>query len=87
MESDCTRVIQAMQDKEDRSTISFIVKEAKDQARMLPDWRVAKVRIECNLVAHELAHLTRRTTHTAVWLGRAPACVVDLVNNDCNPSN
>jgi len=58
--------------EEDRSTITFILLEAKDQAQMLSKWRVAKVKRECNLVANEIAHLARRTTHTAVWLGRAP---------------
>jgi hypothetical protein len=76
-----------MQVKEDRSALSVILLEAKDQARILSEWRVSKVKRECNLVANELAHLARRTTHTAVWLGRAPACVDDIVKNNCTPSN
>jgi hypothetical protein len=87
VESDCTRTVQAMQVTEDRPAVSFILLEAKDQARMLSEWRVAKVKRECNLVANKLAHLARRTTHTAVWLGHAPACVDDIVKNDCAPSN
>ena len=73
--------------EEDRSALSFIFAEAKDQAQLLLDWEVAKVTRECNLVAHELAQLGRRNNiHTAVWLGRAPACVQDLVSKDCKPS-
>ena len=46
--------------EEDRSALSFIFAEAKDQAQLLLDWEVAKVTRECNLVAHELAQLGRR---------------------------
>ena len=75
-----------MKDAVDRSTISFTVAEAKDQASLLVEWRVAKVGRECNLVAHKLASFARRNTHTAVWLGQVPACVVDLIKNDCKTS-
>jgi ribonuclease HI len=87
IESDCARIVQAMKEREDRSAISFILMEAKVQARLLPEWRVAKVRRECNLVANDLAQLAKRSMHTAVWLGRAPACVESTVANDCTPSN
>ena len=86
VETDCARLIQALEAKEDRSSIRFLLAEIKDQAQLLPEWRVDKVKRECNLVAHELAHLARRNIHTAVWLGRTPACVHYLVKNDCNPS-
>ena len=46
LESDCTRVIQAMQQKEDRSALRFILEEAKDQAQVLVDWRITKVKRE-----------------------------------------
>ena len=42
IESDCARVIQSMKDAVDRSMISFTVAEAKDQASLLVEWRVAK---------------------------------------------
>ena len=62
-----------MQEEEDRSTITFILLEAKEQAQMLSKWRVAKVKRECNLVANELAHLVKKCTQTAV-----PECVEDM---------
>ena len=68
VESDCARIVQALQAEEDRSALSFILLEAKDHARMLPQWRIAKVKRECNIVAHELAALAWRNTHSAVWL-------------------
>ena len=80
--TDCSRVCQAMMTKEDRSTLSFCLAEAKAQAQLLVDCRIAKVIRECNLVVHDLAQLARRNTHIAVWRGRAPACVLDLVKND-----
>ena len=69
VETDCARIVQAMGAQEDRSSLSFVIAEAKTQARVLVDWRVAKVKRECNLVAHELAHLARRNIHSAVWIG------------------
>ena len=86
VESDCARIVQAMKEKEDRSAASFILLEARDQARMLSQWQVAKVKRECNIVANDLDNLARRNTHSAAWLGRAPACVEDTVATDCNPS-
>ena len=68
VETDCARIVQAMEAQEDRSTLSFVIAEAKTQARVLVDWRVAKVKRECNIVAHELAALAWRNTHSAVWL-------------------
>ena len=84
VETDCARIVQAMGAQEDRSSLSFVIAEAKTQARVLVDWRVAKVKRECNLVAHDLAHLARRNTHTAVWIGQAPTCVHDLIKNKYN---
>ena len=46
----------AMEAKIDRSMLSFVLSEAKDHARLLVEWCVAKVKRECN-VAHELAAL------------------------------
>lgn len=86
VETDCARLVQAPKATEGRSTLSFILAETKEMAQLLPNWRVTKVNRECNLAAHELAHLARRTTHTAVWLGRTPACMHDLIINDCTLS-
>ncbi|RCV30978.1 hypothetical protein SETIT_6G139500v2 [Setaria italica] len=46
-------------------------------------WSVVHVKRECNVIANELALLARCDSHPAVWLGRAPACVANLVENDC----
>jgi hypothetical protein len=70
--------------EEDRSELSFILAEAREYTQLLASWSICQVKRECNSVAHELAHLARRTTHSAVWLGRASACVTDLVKNECN---
>ena len=86
IESDCARIVQALREREERSAISFILSEARDHATMLEDWSVVKVKRECNRVANELAHLARRSMHTTVWLGRAPACVEAIVVSDCTPS-
>jgi hypothetical protein len=67
------------QQEEDRSAHRFVLEEAKDQTQLLVDWQIAKVKRECNLVANELAHVARRNTRTAVWLGRAPTRVAELI--------
>ncbi|RLN13275.1 hypothetical protein C2845_PM09G14780 [Panicum miliaceum] len=54
LESDSARVLQAMQEKQDRSAISFIVAEAKDQAQLLVDWRIAKERAKSRPPTEEL---------------------------------
>ncbi|KAF8650478.1 hypothetical protein HU200_063843 [Digitaria exilis] len=48
------------------------------------EWKISLVRRDCNSVANDLAQLARRTVHSAVWLGQAPACVMDIINSECN---
>lgn len=87
IESDCAIVVQALKRRDDRSDLSFVMVEARELAHLLVDWRVELVSRVCNMVANELAYLARRNTHTAVWLGQAPVCVVDLIKADCNTSS
>lgn len=86
IESDCARVVKALQRKEDWSELSFVIAEAREQAQLLEKWKIVQVRRECNQVATELAKLARQNTHTAVWIRQAPACVLDLLQNDCKHS-
>ncbi|KAF8691185.1 hypothetical protein HU200_040302 [Digitaria exilis] len=80
VESDCARIVKAMQGTEDRSDIGFIIAEARELGILLPEWKVALVKRECNTITNELA----RTAHTAVWIGQAPTCVKALIVSDCN---
>jgi ribonuclease HI len=73
IESDCVRVVKAMKEKKDLSDLSFIFAEAFDHAQLLSSWRVVKVNKDFNQVANELAIFARRNSHTAVWVGQAPA--------------
>jgi hypothetical protein len=59
LESDCARLVKTLQEKQDRSEIRFIMADAKKQAQLLADWRVAQVKREGNSVPHELAQLAR----------------------------
>lgn len=54
LESDCARIVGALQKKEDRLEICFHVVEALEQAQLLSEWRVAQVKRECNSVANHL---------------------------------
>ena len=78
-------MVEAFQGAEDRSSHSFIISEAKEHVQLLGSWRIAKVKRECNSVAHELAQLARRNVHSAVWRDQALVCVHDLLKNDCIP--
>ena len=60
IETDCARIAKALEAKEDRSSLSFILSDAKLHARLLVEWRIAKVKRECNSVAHELASLIQQ---------------------------
>lgn len=84
VESDCARIVHALQRDMDRSDIGFIVSEAKELTKLLVEWKVVLVKRECNAVANSLARLARRNAHTAVWLGQAPVCALDLLAADCN---
>jgi ribonuclease HI len=66
IETDCARVAQALRSNVDRSEISFIIAEARERAQLLVNWRVAQVKRECNAIAHELAHLARRSFVSSV---------------------
>jgi len=84
LESDCARVTQALlSTRPDRSELGFIIAEGKELSQLLLELKIVKVKRDCNKVAHELAALARRNTHSAVWLGQAPACAIDLINADC----
>ncbi|WVZ52945.1 hypothetical protein U9M48_003943, partial [Paspalum notatum var. saurae] len=87
LESDCAQMVEALRaHSEDRSDLCFLIAEARELGRSLPVWRISKVKRENNFVAHELAQLARQNTHTATWLGQAPACVRDLITTDCMDS-
>ncbi|KAG2657216.1 hypothetical protein PVAP13_1KG187831 [Panicum virgatum] len=65
------------------SELGFIIAEGKELSQLLLELKIVKVKRDCNKVAHELAALARRNTHSAVWLGQAPACAIDIINADC----
>ena len=84
LETDCARVAMALcADREDRSYIGFLIAEGKRVMNLLDRVDIVKVNRESNQVAHELAQLARKNTHTAVWLRQAPACVHDLIKSGC----
>ncbi|TVU33020.1 hypothetical protein EJB05_24799, partial [Eragrostis curvula] len=78
VESDCLSV-------ELKSLLVFLIRELKQISASLPDVVFQAVKRERNSVAHELAQLAKRTTHTAVWRTRAPRCVESLVAQECIP--
>ena len=73
-----------MSTRPDRSELGFIIAEGKELSQLLWDLKIAKVKRECNKVVNKLAALARHNSHSAVWLGQALACAVDLIIADCN---
>ena len=45
----------------------------------------SKIKREQNRVTDRLALYSRTKSTTAVWLGRGPSCVEELLSRDCNP--
>ncbi|XBH54624.1 hypothetical protein VPH35_076894 [Triticum aestivum] len=45
----------------------------------------SKIKREQNRITHRLTLYSRTESTTAVWLGRSPPCIEDLVPLDCNP--
>jgi ribonuclease HI len=64
-EMGCARVHNAMTNNDNRSEIGLIIREAKEHTQVLVNWRVVQAKRECNSVAHNLAHLARRSAETA----------------------
>lgn len=75
VESNCARIVEAMQRGSDRSEIGFVIAEARELAQALVDWRMALVKRECNTVANELAQLASRNSHAYCCLARPSTCV------------
>jgi hypothetical protein len=81
LESDCMTTIKLLQTpKAQRSPSRFIIKATCREASLL---QFRHVKREQNNVAHELAQLARRLSHSAIWRDRFPARVVHLVVQDC----
>ena len=45
----------------------------------------SKIKRDQNRVADRVALYSRTEFTTAVWIGRSPSCIKDLVPLDCNP--
>ena len=85
LESDCANIIKYLhQPERQRSASTFTIQEAPEEARKLPSVVFLHTGREFNLVAHTLAQLARRLSHSAVWCNRFPFCVEQLVARDVN---
>ena len=87
LESDCTNIIKYLhQPEHQRSASAFTIQEAEalEEARKLPSVVFLHTGREFNLVAHTLAQLARRLSHSAVWRNCFPFCVEQLVARDVN---
>ncbi|RLN25696.1 hypothetical protein C2845_PM07G29720 [Panicum miliaceum] len=86
LESDCLSAVNVLRKPSDqRSSSTFVIQETTEVAKGLPSFQVHHIKREQNGVAHELlAQLAIRLFHNAVWRNRCPACVEQLVTQDCN---
>ena len=67
-----------------RSAYGHLVTEIKHHMKTR-EFVPSKIKREQNRVAHQLALYSRTKFATAVWLGRSPPCIEDLVPLNCNP--
>ena len=65
-----------------RPACHFIIQEAMRAASRLPILDFSHV--ERERIANELAQMTKRLNHSAVWYSRFPACVEQLISYHCN---
>ncbi|GJN10368.1 hypothetical protein PR202_ga28456 [Eleusine coracana subsp. coracana] len=85
LESDCSELVRALERKgTPRSNLCFQLDEIRRLCNRLPGVEFRAIRREQNCVAHELAQLAKRTTHTAMWRARSPCCIEQLVAQECN---
>lgn len=68
VEMDNARMVKIMSNHAiDISEIRSAVMEVREYLQLLVEWKIHKVKRDGNKVAHELAHLARRNTHTVTW--------------------
>ena len=85
LKSDYNYVVDLLlEGKFQRSRLKFLLEETRETGNMLPEWTTVHVRRERNGAAHEVAQLTRRTAHSAVWRFTTPACVEQIIAQECN---
>jgi len=77
VESDCSTVIKYLNCPSiQRSTSTYIIRDALEEAGKLPRVQFCHAGREQNHVAHELAQIAKRLCHSAVWRERVPVCVL-----------
>ena len=85
IESDRVNVIQQISSKDfNRSPIGSLCREIQSLLGQLPDFTIAKISRNGNRVAHALASFGRSGVSKGVLIGSVPACVLRLVDDDCN---
>jgi hypothetical protein len=85
LEFDCITAIKILQTPHaQRSLLAFTIKATCSEALLLPSIEARHVKREQSCVAHELAQLVRRLSHSAMWRDRLPTCVEHLIAQDCS---
>jgi hypothetical protein len=66
VETDCTMVATLLSSSiGGRSSIGFIIRDARETGEGLPEWKIVHAKRVCNSTAYELAQLATRTKHSA----------------------
>lgn len=80
LESDCARVLCAVQNGEDRSELSFLVAEAIEQTQMLREWKIVQVKREREKPSCKRVSTFCEKDNTFCSLVRDGACVHGISN-------
>jgi hypothetical protein len=86
LELDNTDVVQALtQQVASRFSWATTVAEIKGVIQCIQRVQVHKIKREANRVAHVLAQMATSTRSCGEWRLCAPASILDLLNQECNP--
>jgi hypothetical protein len=85
IECDCQQVVNALNSRTwGRSHAGMVYAEIQQAVQTIQDLQVQKIPRSANGAAHTMAAYSRRTLSSGVMYSSAPACVLGVVEIDCN---
>jgi ribonuclease HI len=85
LETDCLELVRLWKmEGLQRSMIMPVLQDMKEISLAFHDFSISHVGRDCNRVAHELAKQVSSTMRLGVWHNEPPACVLNLLDKDCN---
>ena len=83
VESDAISIVNSVNENFMEGSIGYLFQGILALLSSFTSWKVNHVNRDYNRVAHELAHLARRSEDMQVWRGSIPRVVQDIVQANC----